>query len=446
MIKTVTKTFCCARIHGADLLKYTLDETTWLHYFSKFFTVFVELTRKYNGEIVKPMGDGCMAAFDRVDSAVQAAIDIQEALNNVLPYMETGISCKMGIATGQASTLSLDEKHLDYMGVAVDTSDRLCERANGNAILLHYPHTDPADKLNIYSQAGIRQNRAQEAYFFEQPPCPLRGIKEIVHGFSIFWQATPGNYLTTNPVEECRPIKEGTKGTDITYFGKVTAFKKERGFGFIQYYTEDHAYKEVYFHMTYVVNQSSITEHDHVQFVIKPGKEGRPQACSVLVMGSRLQGQVESLDPSGSGHISIRNQASEVIRFFALPQEVRNLLLQVGDIVEFTVGSGSDSEGLVATDMVLHKADSSTDTSLTGSGDDLPLGATEQAVITVYFTEKGYGFAKCRRNNIYVHISELTNPEQIPNPGDLIEFEVTPGRDGTYRANNIRIIHRKIVD
>ena len=445
MIKTVEKTFCCARIHSADLLKSTMAELEWVRHFSEFCALLAETVQRYDGEMVRSLGDGVLVAFDRVDEAVQSAVDFQEALNGLSPYATTGISCKMGIAIGQATALCMDDRKIDYMGLPVDIADRLSDRAHGNAILLFYPHTEPAGVLKIHSQAGTQQGRASEAYFIEQPPCQLRGIKQIIHGYSVFWQATPGNYLTAAPAAECRPV--GTPeapSQEITYFGKVTAFKKERGFGFIQYYTDDHVYKEVYFHMTYVVGQVPVNENDHVQFVIKPGKEGRPQACSVLVMGSRLQGQVESLEANGSCHISIRNQASEVIRFFGLPQQVQDIPLQKDDIVEFTVASGSDSEGLVALDMVLHQEESLSQQS--DLGDDLPLGITEQAVVTAYFTEKGYGFAKCRRNNIYVHVSELTDPELIPHPGDLIEFEVTPGRDSTYRANNIRFIKRKSMD
>lgn len=465
MINKVNKTFCCVRLHGAEQLKVAMAETEWARNFIKFFSLAVETARKHDGVVVKSLGDGVTTAFDQAEQALQAAIDLHEAMTETLPYVKTGLACKIGLASGQGVVLSLDEQPIDYLGVAMDIAERLCGRAHGNALLIHYPHTEPVDALNIHSQAGILQQRAQETYFIEQTPCYLHGIRQPIHSYSIFWQANPGNYLTTKPAEECRPIKESMAEDEVTYFGKVTAFKKERGFGFIQYYTDGHEYKEIYFHMTYVVSQAPIQENDSVQFVIKPGKEGRPQACSVLVMGSRLLGQVESLDANGSGHISIRNQASEVIRFFILPQETGTLPLKVNNTVEFTVGSGSDMEGLVATDMRLHSSEEgdngnsngngnsdgsgSSNDSSSGSGstgDNLPLGVTEQAVITVYFTDKGYGFAKCRRNNIYVHISELTDPEQIPGPGDLIEFEVTPGRDSTYRANNIRIVQKKEIE
>lgn len=447
MIKTTHKTLCCVRVHGADQLKQTLTGTAWAHHFMKFLTLCAQSVQAHRGAFVRSLGDGVVVAFEHAEYAVQAAIDLQEIVRDLEFDGTAAISCKIGVASGPVAVLSLEGKEFDVVGEAVNIAERLCDRAHGNAILLHHPLSDPSQALAIHSKRGRQQARTQAAYFLQQPPCQLRAIKETVQSYAIFWQETPGNYLTSRASTECHPSTGEIFRQEATCFGRVTTFKRERGFGFIQYYDDDQTYKEIYFHMTYVVNQAPINENDHVQFVIKPGKEGRPQACSVLVMGSRLFGQVESLEANGSGHISIRNQASEVIRFFILPQFIQNQPLQISDIVEFTVGSGSDDEGLVAIDMTLHRGDNVTVnqeyTSFIKGGDDLTLGATEQAVMTVYFTEKGYGFAKCRRNNIYVHISELTDPEQIPSPGDLIEFEVTPGRDRTYRANNIRILQRK---
>lgn len=441
MMKNSYKTFCCARIHNTDLLKSALSEVDWIGFLSEFYAIVVQILLQQNGKVVRPMGDGLLLTFEQPENAVQSAINIQESLGRRIPYAETGISCKIGIAAGPFTCLPIQEGIIDYQGTAVDIAQQLCERAYGNAILLHPSLMQANAFIKIDSQAGRQQKRPLEDYFIEQPPCQLRGIKTAVHSYSIFWQSTLTHYLTSHPMGDCRFGTEQAPEEEATHFGKVTAFKKERGFGFIQYYTENHEYKEIYFHMSYVVGQATIQENDSVQFVIKPGKEGRPQACSVLIMGGRLIGQVESLDANGSGHVVIRNQASEVIRFFILPHLIRDLPLRVNDVVEFIAGSGSDTEGLIATEITLHQGEQLTQS--IELGEMLPLGTTEQAIVTVYFVDKGYGFAKCRRNNIYLHISELTDPEHLPAPGDLIEFETTPGRDSTYRANNIRLIQKR---
>ncbi|MBF0428847.1 MAG: hypothetical protein HQL94_07990, partial [Magnetococcales bacterium] len=165
--------------------------------------------------------------------------------------------------------------------------------------------------------------------------------------------------------------------------------------------------------------------------------------CSVLVLGSRFQGRVESCTEEGAGFITIRDHDAKLVRFFVLPQEVHYDKLTLDDIVEFTASSGSETEGLVALQVTrpgeatVQQAD---------IGENLVIGAVEQALMTVYFPEKGYGFAKCKRNSIYIHVSELTDPEHPPAPGDHIEFEVYPGRNETYRANTVRLIKKKGLD
>ncbi|MBF0162706.1 MAG: cold shock domain-containing protein [Magnetococcales bacterium] len=440
MTSPPSRTFVCARIHNADLLKTVLS-ADWADSLLEFYMIVKENMLQQQGELVRALGDGLLGLFDDPAAAIQSAIHIQEGLAKRLPYSETGMACKVGIATGSFVRLAVTETLFDYLGTAVEIACALCERAHGNAVLLHHPAMPSHELWEIHSLAGRQRNRSLADYYIEQPPCQLPGIKTPVRSYSIYWQTTPNHYLTALPMGKQRFGVEGAPVVETIHFGRVTAFKKERGFGFIQYYTEEYEYKEIYFHMSYVVGQALVQENDHVQFVIKPGKEGRPQACSVLVMGGRLIGQVESLDDNGSGYVSIRNQAAETVRFFILPQLVQDLTLRVNDVVEFVVGSGSDSEGLTATDITLHQGEKWVPHNETG--ESLILGSTEQALVTIYFADKGYGFAKCRRNNIYVHVSELADPEQIPTPGDLIEFEVTPGRDGTYRANNVHFIQKR---
>ncbi|MBF0448595.1 MAG: cold shock domain-containing protein [Magnetococcales bacterium] len=439
--QTIGKTFLQARIFNADQIKKSLPGADWLQFFEGFLRIAQEALQPNNGQIIKLSQDGFLAVFDHQSDGIQGAIDLQEGV-------ETGprnLSCAIGVACGPAYAFSLPSSaHIDYLGTPVDVAQALAQRARGNAILYHDPAPNPGGNISISSIAGESVNRPAHAYFVGQSPVKLATLSQPLPSYSIFWQGEPSHFLATSPVEEAVSSSDKSKKSveEQIHFGRVSAFKKERGFGFIQYYTNEQEYMEIYFHMTYVINQISVQEHDHVQFTVKPGKEGRPQACSVLIMGSRLQGQVEFLDADGSGHITIHNQDSGLIRFFILPQEVKTPPLQVNDIVDFTVGSGSEVEGLIALD-IRDSDGEATPSELTGSGDNIQLGSIERAVITVYFEEKGYGFAKCRRNNVYVHVSELTTPEVVPSPGDIIEFEVSAGRDGTYRANNIHLVLKK---
>ncbi|MBF0178219.1 MAG: cold shock domain-containing protein [Magnetococcales bacterium] len=422
-----------------------------------------------------------MVIFEQAMPALLAAVAIQEEIEKQRSSGRSRFYCKVGIASGPAWECRMPDGAREYLGAIVEQAARLAEQAHGNAIILD---TATHRKLLDSSNRGPQTWLASLSHLFEERPfdacfhrIPPLAFSPYPHPdlFAFLWQTHGAEYLTTLPIAPQTPhfrypfgngqttghaagsplhhpaiSPSAHLGADampcvpasgVRYFGKVTAFKKERGFGFIQFYTEHEQYAEIYVHMTYVISQLSLKEHDHVQFSVQPGKGGRPQACSVLIMGSRMQGEVESLLPDNSGYVLIRDHDNAPIRLHILPGHFQNLPVIVGNMVEFTISSGSDAEGLTATDLTLPGVQIP-DTSLI-LGEDLVMGETEQAVVTTYFVDKGYGFAKCRRNNIYLHVSELANPDEILHQGDIISFFVSPGRDGTYRAQEICRITRR---
>ncbi|MBF0133573.1 MAG: cold shock domain-containing protein [Magnetococcales bacterium] len=436
-MKTVGKTFLRIRIFHAEAIKKRHSGSEWADVFTQFHTLTAEIVAQSGGSIVRLYPDGLLAAFDTVENGTQVAITIQETFQEGQKFQHMPLA--IGIASGQVLELPMNPHHHDYFGSCVEIAEELGQKARGYAILMNHPIFPTHDDIHVQSKAGSKENRPPHEYFVEQPIFRHAGYSKPLSCYAIFWQTEPAHYLTHSPVEDLRVHPLAESQCEKTYFGKVSAFKKERGFGFIQYYSEDDVYREVYFHMTYVIAQAPIAEHDHVQFVVRPGKEERPQACSIVVMGSRLRGHVVSLQADGAGVIGVSVHDGDSIDFFMMPRENRDHHFRIQDPVYFTVGSGSDLEGLVALDV-----ESATDPASAEDADsaELPIGSIQQAVISVYFSEKGYGFAKCRRSNIYVHVSELADPKQEPSPGDLIEFRVSPGRDSTYRANDIRVMPR----
>ncbi|MBF0144463.1 MAG: cold shock domain-containing protein [Magnetococcales bacterium] len=429
--------FLVAEIFNTGRHRTGSANSDWVDLFHRFLALVSGKVVARGGQIVSFLDGRALAVFSRTGTALQAAIEIQETLLEHRLQHGSPLSGKIAISWGEALRVPFEGGGQCFVGGVVDQAERLCEKARGNAIILTEAAFNADPDLSIHSQMGLALGRSQEDYFHRESPCRIGCFSHPVGFFSVLWQGPEGEYLATSPMEE-GPVSEPPERQ--VYFGKVAAFKKDRGFGFIQYFADEDDYREIYFHMTYVINQVPVAEHDNVQFVIKPGKGGRPQACSVLVMGSRLQGRVATLFADGTGHLTIRNHDSETVRFFMLPQEVNCEGLRIHDMVEFTVGSGSEIEGLLAMDVSRISATGATTGATGAASESLKIGSVERAVVTTYFNEKGYGFAKCRHNNIYLHISELANPEATPGAGDWIEFEVFPGRDGTYRASHIRLI------
>jgi adenylate cyclase len=82
--------------------------------------------------VVKSTGDGVMAAFESVSSAVNCAIEIQQRFdehNTDAP--DSPIRVRMGINAGEP--LSEDD---DLHGIVVSTASRICDQARAGEILV----------------------------------------------------------------------------------------------------------------------------------------------------------------------------------------------------------------------------------------------------------------------------------------------------------------------
>ena len=84
------------------------------------------------GRVVKSTGDGVMAEFTSVASAVHAAIDIQRALDaHNAENPDAAIRVRMGINAGEP--VSEDD---DLHGIVVSTASRICDQARAGEILV----------------------------------------------------------------------------------------------------------------------------------------------------------------------------------------------------------------------------------------------------------------------------------------------------------------------
>ena len=84
------------------------------------------------GRVVKSTGDGVMAEFSSVSSAVHAAIEIQQALAaHNADFPDSAIRVRMGINAGEP--LSEDD---DLHGIVVSTASRICDQARAGEILV----------------------------------------------------------------------------------------------------------------------------------------------------------------------------------------------------------------------------------------------------------------------------------------------------------------------
>jgi len=63
---------------------------------------------------------------------------------------------------------------------------------------------------------------------------------------------------------------------------------------------------------------------------------------------------------------------------------------------------------------------------------------TNKGQLTVWNDERGFGFIKPDDSdqNVFLHITELKNPNRRPQVGDIIRYQLTVGNKGKLRASN----------
>lgn len=96
------------------------------------------VARAFGGRVVKYTGDGALAAFDRVEQAVAAALDAQRALERRTSRHIGPLRARMAIHMAQLEDLRTGcyESDGDYLGPALHRCARLMATAHGGQILL----------------------------------------------------------------------------------------------------------------------------------------------------------------------------------------------------------------------------------------------------------------------------------------------------------------------
>ncbi|MEQ1785640.1 MAG: nickel-binding protein [Acidimicrobiales bacterium] len=123
----------------------------------------------HDGREVKHMGDGIMASFTSVSSAVQAAIDIQLALDARNEQAETEFTLRIGISAGEPVA-----DNDDLFGAAVQLAARLCSSCSPGSITVSVAVRELCiGKPHRFSDGGARE---------------LKGFPEPTQVYEVAWR------------------------------------------------------------------------------------------------------------------------------------------------------------------------------------------------------------------------------------------------------------------
>lgn len=127
--------------YGADSADAVLE---------KHDEIVVAIVKKYKGQILKSTGDGFLCWFDTEDSAIIAAVRMQQSLfeyNQLARTDEQRIpGVKIAISSGPViERMRADQT--DLLGVTVDKTFRICSATNGNHIIVQGDKVQPVETL-----------------------------------------------------------------------------------------------------------------------------------------------------------------------------------------------------------------------------------------------------------------------------------------------------------
>jgi class 3 adenylate cyclase len=130
--------------------------------------VRAELAR-HEGREVKHTGDGIMASFNSVSSAVAFAVAVQSALHERNKDALTRLDVSIGISAGEPVTDGND----DLFGAAVQLAARLCEASQAGDIAV---------------SVAVRELCMGKQFRFEdRGPIPVKGLPEPTQAYAVIW-------------------------------------------------------------------------------------------------------------------------------------------------------------------------------------------------------------------------------------------------------------------
>ena len=123
---------------------------------------------QHDGREVKHMGDGIMASFRSVSSAVESAIGVQRAIADRNAAAETAVDLRIGISAGEPIT-----EGGDLFGATVQLAARLCACAERGGIAVSLA----VRELCLGKRVQFDEGRLVE----------LKGFPQPVHTFGVVW-------------------------------------------------------------------------------------------------------------------------------------------------------------------------------------------------------------------------------------------------------------------
>jgi class 3 adenylate cyclase len=322
-----------ADIVGSTQMK-SQGVVTWLPTVGKFYDVFAESVEATGGTVLKFLGDGALAEFsdDEAESAINAAILIQESLKEARSHANFFCQCSIGITTGRPVVFPGPAEVNDLIGVEVDKAARLCGAAESGAIWVDTASLAAANMARVTSVVGRALGREADEYTTDEQTIQLKGFPKPVRYREIVWDRqtygvrsavvsdiVSSGVANSGPAPIKRPMAADERNWST---GRVVKWDVDRGSGYIAPFGGG---ADRYFIRAALVDRSGLTVNDEVAFLPRPAvRSGRNEtAACVLRIGRVITCQVLDLPPGRDyGFVAVHDANSNRGRLF-LPLDAR---------------------------------------------------------------------------------------------------------------------------
>ena len=172
-------TFVFTDLKGSTALYERIGDLNAYMQVQRHFEHLLDVTVRHDGAVTKTIGDAVMAAFLTPADAVQAALEMRDAveqLNRDRPQRD--FILKIGVHRGASIAVTLNER-LDYFGQTVNIAARVQHVADGDEIYM----TD-----DVYSAAGVAEILA--SYRVQKTKAELKGVSATVAVYQVSGRAS----------------------------------------------------------------------------------------------------------------------------------------------------------------------------------------------------------------------------------------------------------------
>ncbi len=338
-----------ADIVGSTEMK-SKGEVTWLPTVGKFYDVVHNAVEEHGVKIVKYLGDGAIATFsdDAASEAINAAIRIQEQLEDLRHNKVLICQCSIGLATGHPVEFTVSGM-VDYIGETVDLAARLCGAAAPNAVWADAGTISVANMGRVRSNFGRASRRDAAGYRTGEESIRLKGVAEPVLYHEIIWSGSPfgvRNSIVTQIVRSETPQSsdDGAVSDDSRHWmaGSVVHWSNEKTRGFIRAEGEE---RDRYIIGYWLAGGDGLRKGQRVAFhprkAVQAGKNDT--AVCVVPLETPIQAQV-SLLPDGKpfGFLEVRDSNRTPNRGLIFFARDADTLYKEGEWVTTTVTTDRD--------------------------------------------------------------------------------------------------------